>query len=269
MLFLPAEKLAEAVGVSHHLVNRWIQSGWLRGVDPEGNKGSAISTGRRGVLVEFESLPRLIACHHLNISVEELRAFALERNLSGAGMKIRYEVTIDDLIAFNRIHFSHSPTARRQRRQAIGNVIFIMIAIVVGMFVVAFERDDEALMVSGAGVAIFTIVFLIRLPAMTQKRMDRQIRRLFQEGDNKNMLGVQELALEDGLLVNRTAVSESRTKLDAVQRILTQDDYTFIYVSAISAHVIRHDAVIQGDPQAFVEALVRAIGPRREDDAGS
>jgi hypothetical protein len=36
MLYLPDEKRAEAVGVSHRIVNRWFPTGQLRGVDTEG-----------------------------------------------------------------------------------------------------------------------------------------------------------------------------------------------------------------------------------------
>jgi hypothetical protein len=78
MLYVPSQNLAEAVGVWHGTVNRWIQSGWLRGVDREGRRGAAISVSDRDVLVEFDSLPRLIEAFHLEVDLDRLRASAIE-----------------------------------------------------------------------------------------------------------------------------------------------------------------------------------------------
>jgi len=80
MLYLPAQKLADFFGVSHLTVNRWIQSGWLKGVDIEGRRGAAIWVSAREVLVEFESIPRLIEARNLDLNLEELRAFVVVRD---------------------------------------------------------------------------------------------------------------------------------------------------------------------------------------------
>jgi hypothetical protein len=80
MLYVSSQKLAEAVGVSPGIVNRWIQSGWLRGVDREGRRGAAIWTSDREVLVEFDSLPRLIEAFHLEVDLDRLRTSAIEKH---------------------------------------------------------------------------------------------------------------------------------------------------------------------------------------------
>lgn len=79
MLYVAAVKLAEAAGVSYQLVNRWVQSGWLRGVDGAGRHGLAIPVGARDVLIELDALPRLIADRQLPVDLDHLKGFAIER----------------------------------------------------------------------------------------------------------------------------------------------------------------------------------------------
>jgi len=64
MLHVSYEKLATAVGVSRLTVLRWVQTGWLKGKDG---------------FVELDSLPRLIQAHALPITLEDLKAVAIER----------------------------------------------------------------------------------------------------------------------------------------------------------------------------------------------
>jgi hypothetical protein len=71
MLYLPVKVLADATAVSHRIVNRWVQSGWLRGVN----------RGGRLLFIEFDSLPRLIEGRpHLGVDLEALRALAIEQD---------------------------------------------------------------------------------------------------------------------------------------------------------------------------------------------
>ena len=60
----------------------------------------------------------------------------------------------------------------------------------------------------------------------------------------------------------RIRFSESRTRLEIIERIASDGEYTFIYVSAVMAYVVPHDAVSEGGPEAFSEAIKERIGPR-------
>ena len=71
MHYLPVKVLADVTGVSHLTVNRWVQSGWLKGVYREG----------RLLLIEFDSLPRFIESRpHLGVDLESLRALIVEQD---------------------------------------------------------------------------------------------------------------------------------------------------------------------------------------------
>ena len=71
MLYLPVKVLADATGVSPLTVLRWVQSGWLRGVN----------RANRLVLIEFDSLPRLLNGRPgLSLDLKALRALAIEQD---------------------------------------------------------------------------------------------------------------------------------------------------------------------------------------------
>ena len=80
MRFVPAEDLAEVVGVSRGIVIRWIQSGCLAGVDADGRRGLAISLGSHGVLVEFDALPKFLTDRGIDVDWNKLRTAIVTSN---------------------------------------------------------------------------------------------------------------------------------------------------------------------------------------------
>jgi hypothetical protein len=66
-------------------------------------------------------------------------------------------------------------------------------------------------------------------------------------------------------LIERTRYSENRTALEAIEEVVSNGDYTFIYIGAVSAHVIPHDTVSEGNLDAFVEALKKRMSQRNGD----
>jgi hypothetical protein len=85
------------------------------------------------------------------------------------------------------------------------------------------------------------------------------VRKLFREGANKSLIGPHELELLGGELISRSPFSESKMRLEAVERIAFDGRYTYIYVGALTAHVIPQDSVWDGDLEAFSEALQREL----------
>jgi hypothetical protein len=176
-------------------------------------------------------------------------------------VRIRYETTIDDLVAFNRFHCAHSPTVRRVRLLQMGFVAAVVIALAYAAAVVTGDYLILALGPVGA------VVGVLLFPGAFRRHQDRQARKLYGEGANKGMLGPHELELSGGDLIERTPFGESRALLEVVERVTSDRGYTFIYVSAVMAHVIPHDAVIEGDPEAFVEAVRRLVAQRQAEPA--
>jgi len=75
------------------------------------------------------------------------------------------------------------------------------------------------------------------------------------QGSNKGLVGPHELKFIGDELIARNPFSESKIALRLVERVVTDNGYTFIYVSAVSAYIVPHEAVMEGDLAAFLKAL--------------
>lgn len=183
-------------------------------------------------------------------------------------MRIRYENTVDDFVALARFHNDHSPAARRVRLRATGlfaiGVLTITAGIAYKMWEAERERGDEPwlkpVVMSSLLLAALALA-LVRLPAGFRRQAERQARRMYAEGANKSVLGARELELVGDVLISRAAYAESRLRLEAVERVVTSGAYTLIFVNALTAHVIPHGAVTEGDPERFAEAVRRRLNP--------
>lgn len=168
-------------------------------------------------------------------------------------MRIVYENTIDDLVAFTRFHAAHSQTIRRQRaiQVWIGTV-----SLLVGGALFALMTKHFVPLVVGA---VLTVLFLLWVPGYFRRYLEREARRIYAEGPNKSMIGWHELELGDGELIERSEFGGTRSALEVVDRIARDAQHTFIYVSSVSAHVIPHATVKEGNVEEFVVALQKQL----------
>lgn len=65
-----------------------------------------------------------------------------------------------------------------------------------------------------------------------------RISKMFNEGENKGMLGKHSFSLSEDGIVDLSEHRESKTKLSAIENILESQDHIFIYISAIMACII-------------------------------
>jgi hypothetical protein len=166
-------------------------------------------------------------------------------------VRINYENTIDDWTAFHRYHFENSPNARRLRVRTMWIVAVLSIAFTSARGV---AEDNPVLIVTGILCAPLAVLVV---PPLYRWQLDHQVRGQLAEGANKGMLGPHELELVGDVLVERSPFGEWRALLAVVERVASAGGYTFLYVTAVSAHVIPHHAVTEGDPEAFADALRR------------
>ena len=80
------------------------------------------------------------------------------------------------------------------------------------------------------------------------------------EGKNRGTLGWHELELTGSTLLERNEVGESTIRIDAIEKVASDDDHTFVYVGAVMAHVIPRASVTDGDYDSFVSTLRTKCG---------
>jgi hypothetical protein len=130
-------------------------------------------------------------------------------------------------------------------------MILVSALLIAGSLFIA-PTEEVARPVIVAVAIVFAGLFSVVFNYMLTASMDRQARRLYNEGTNKGTLGQHELEIDDNGLVERTEVNETRQSWNGVERIAETDERAFIYVSSMMAHVIPKKSLSAGDPDAFI-----------------
>jgi hypothetical protein len=176
-------------------------------------------------------------------------------------MKIRFDVSLDDILAYNRYHVRHSPSIRRSTLLIRwgGAILFLLICLLP-----AYDFEPGYWLMSLFLGLVGGITFLLLYPVLVRVVAESQQRKLYTEGSTRGEIGMHECELgEDGVIV-RSETGELKTRWEGLDRIVTTDDYTFIYLSSVTAHVIPRRGVVEGDYGSFVRALMDRFQEVRE-----
>jgi hypothetical protein len=152
-------------------------------------------------------------------------------------MEIEYELTHDDLYAFQWRAVFASPRGRRARRTV---YLVWLLAVLLIAAVPAIGADGFSI----SRVNYTFIVIAFPIVALIQWFLERRLVRrtilqlLKEEKPGKGLLGKHRLVVSEDGVSERTAVGESRASWAGVDRIEQNPEYIFIYTSAAAAHVI-------------------------------
>ena len=166
-------------------------------------------------------------------------------------MKIRYTNSVDDIVAFVE---SHNRAANRRT----------FWVIVIGMTILALVFGAAVNAIWGfRNWQLWTLVGSLFFGLFYRSGFERSIRRAYRrfmsEGRNEALYCEHTLELDGGYLYERTAVSDHRILVSALEDVVSTDSHTFVYIQGIMAHVIPTATVLEGDPHAFSGALRAAM----------
>ena len=141
-------------------------------------------------------------------------------------MKLDYELTKQDYIAYNLFHMTYSKTARRLLRMQryLIPVIFLLLP-----FFIA-RVSDIPLWYWMITFLITSIVWIFLFPKRMQKNIAGRV--------SKGLLGKRSLSLTEEGILEISESRESKSKWDAVENLVETQEYIFIYISSIMAYVI-------------------------------
>jgi hypothetical protein len=152
-------------------------------------------------------------------------------------MEVEYELTPDDLYAFQWRAAFDSPLSKRTARKVFFGwflaVLLVSLLPAIGPDGFVISRMNFTFLVIAFPVVILIQRFLER------RLMRGAIRRLLQdEKPGRGQLGKHKVVLTEGGVVESTAVGESRISWAGVHRIEQNPQYIFIYTSPAAAHLI-------------------------------
>lgn len=180
-------------------------------------------------------------------------------------MIIRYENNIEDLVTWSRYYCDHSPIVRRARMRTMWTVpiLFSLVCVFTPMLL---ELSIEEKVGGGILAVLFSAYWPWVYSRAYRRAIDRQIRKLYLEGSSSGILCEHELELTDDFLIERSPNGETRSKLQSIHKVITDGDYTYIYINSFSAHVVPQDGVSYGKYEAFIKRIRQVTA--KEEDAG-
>ena len=164
--------------------------------------------------------------------------------------EIEYELTLDDLFAFQLYATKHSRTAKRLNR-------YVYLADAAIILVIAVLSRPWTSYIALAGFLIFVVTFLGLGWLLTRYLTRKAIRdHVSQEVPDKGLLGRHRISLDEDGLTESTAVGESRVSWAGIDRMERTAEAVFVYTTATAAHVIPRRAFKSpADEESFVEMI--------------
>ena len=152
-------------------------------------------------------------------------------------MEIEYDLTHDDLFAFQWRAAFDSPRGRRMRRWT-----YLAWPFAIVLFAIIPAIGPHGLALSRVSVTFIVVAFVIAV--IFQWLFETSIMRLLirrmlrDEKPERGHIGRHHLILSEDGVLERTAVNESRTSWAGVDRVEQNADYIFVYTTPSSAHVV-------------------------------
>lgn len=171
-------------------------------------------------------------------------------------MIIKYDNTMEDMIAFNQHYIETSPV----QRKSLFSIRWKMPVLTLIFFgILSWSDHSFGFLIYGLVVAI--VLFLV-YPAMFRKRFAKNIRQLYAERGSKGVLGLHSLEIDDNGLLVKTDCNEVKSSWNTLDRIVSTDTHTFIYINANAAIILPRQTIVEGDYDNFVAELNRLYNNR-------
>ena len=152
-------------------------------------------------------------------------------------MEVEYELTLDDLYAFQWRGVFETPRGRSASRR-----VYLYWFLALFLFAAVPAIGSDGFVISRMNFTFLVIAFpIVALGQwVLERRMTRRLIRqlLKEEKPGRGQVGRHKVVLSDAGVVESTDVSESRTSWAGVDRVEENPKYIFIYTSPAAAHVI-------------------------------
>lgn len=168
-------------------------------------------------------------------------------------MEVEYELTPDDLYAFQWRAAFNSRIARRTAHQ--GYVAWFLVLLLIAILP-AIGSDGFVFSRISFLFLFVSFAFVVLFGKLLEKwLMGRAIRRLLRdEKPGRGQLGRHKVVLQPDGVVEITSVNQTRTSWSGIDRVEQDGNYIYLYTAPIAAHVIPRRAFPSpADAEAFYQ----------------
>ena len=173
-------------------------------------------------------------------------------------MNVEYELTKDDLSAFNLYHHFHSPTARRQYFRSWFLPAAIWLLVCTGVWYVAGRESGTPMRTFLGLLPLFSGApfYLIYFPWAYRRMFRKIVAGMVSEGQNRGLFSLHHVTISPEGVTDASEFGQSSTFWRAVERVASNDNYAFVYTNALAAIIVPRRAFAA--PTEFEEFVRRA-----------
>lgn len=155
-------------------------------------------------------------------------------------MTVEYEITKDDLSAFNLFHNRHSPTARRHHLRAWFVPPLIWLLVCTAIWHLADRDRGTPLRTFLDLLPLFSGVpfYLLYFPWAYRRKLRKIVDGMIGEGKNRALFGHRIVTISEDAVTSAGEHSQTATDWRAVEKVVASDEHAYIYTSAMTAIII-------------------------------
>lgn len=170
-------------------------------------------------------------------------------------LQVPYTTALDDYVAFNRHVF------RKSRTMWVAFVLgWLLIPIIALAIAVGLVLSPD-LWLFGLCAAAFGLLYGAIYPPIYYWWLDWFIRSFARQLGTRGMLGQITLILTDESLTEITETTRSEVRWENVHGVDVVGDYTFIFITGISAAILPvHGFAVRNDYEAVRELAISRVG---------
>ena len=149
-------------------------------------------------------------------------------------MELTFKLTEEDYINYNVAHSKTSPSMKRSIliQRIMGPVIFVITPFIIVQF------SDIPLWYWLIVFGLSSITWFIYYPKYAMWEITRRIKKMLAEGNNENLFNERILVLTDEGITETSSIGETKISWVKIERLEETEDYLYIYVSSVSAHIV-------------------------------
>jgi cbb3-type cytochrome oxidase subunit 3 len=175
-------------------------------------------------------------------------------------MTAEYEITKEDLSAFNLYHHRHSPTARRQYLRSWFVPAFIWLFVCTGIWYLADRERGTPLRTFLDLLPLFSGIplYLLYFPWAYRRKLRKIVAGMVSEGQNRGLFSRHRVTISADGVTDSSELGQTSTAWRAVERVAAAEEHAYIYTNALAAVIVPRRAFAA--PSEFEEFVRTARG---------
>jgi hypothetical protein len=177
-------------------------------------------------------------------------------------VRISYELTVDDIVAANLLHFDHAPATAWMRTfvrwVGPGGALLVGLSSALGYW--NNNQGDPPLWQMLLVIAVLSVASFFFLPWWARRLLARTSRKKSKNETLEGFVtGTRTMELSGTRLAVRTRLGESSFDLSVIKDIVAFEDYALIYLTSTQMHVIPMKNILpEEEYHSFVARLREA-----------